>query len=167
MRPSGIVLCLLGLAACHAGRSDVPAAGGPDFSGLAWVEGAPDLAGKVLLVRWWTSDCPLCSGSSPALGRLAAKVPLVAVYHSRPRRPVSVDEVAGLARNAGMPGILAVDPDGSVLDRWAPPETRESTLLTFLLDAHARIRYVHPGGLLEPEDEYHLAQRIEALLAEK
>jgi hypothetical protein len=101
------------------------------------------------------------------LGRLAAKVPLVSVYHPKPRGPVTAEEVHRVARKAGMPGILAIDPEWAVLDRWAPPATRESTFLTFLLDGHARVRYVHPGGLLGPEDEEHLAQRIEALLAEK
>ena len=27
---------------------------GPSFEGVAWVDGAPELKGKVALVRWWT-----------------------------------------------------------------------------------------------------------------
>jgi hypothetical protein len=27
---------------------------GPTFEGVGWVDGAPDLKGKVALVRWWT-----------------------------------------------------------------------------------------------------------------
>lgn len=105
------------------------------------------------LVRWWTPGCPECAASAPALARLGARAPLVTVVRGRPSREI--------------PGILAVDPEGAVLDRWAPPGSRESTMLTFLLDAHGRVRYVHPGGLLGEEDEHHLAQRIDALLAEK
>lgn len=26
----------------------------PDFEGVSWPDGAPDLRGKVALVRWWT-----------------------------------------------------------------------------------------------------------------
>jgi hypothetical protein len=26
----------------------------PSFEGVSWVDGAPELAGKVVLVRWWT-----------------------------------------------------------------------------------------------------------------
>ena len=27
---------------------------GPSFDGVAWLDGAPDLQGKVAIVRWWT-----------------------------------------------------------------------------------------------------------------
>jgi hypothetical protein len=80
---------------------------------------------------------------------------------------VTGEEVRTAAGKVGMPGILAFDPDWSVLDRWAPPASRQETSLTFLLDGQGRVRYVHPGGLLGPEDEHHLAQRIEALLTDK
>ncbi|HXX93625.1 MAG TPA: hypothetical protein VEN81_08320, partial [Planctomycetota bacterium] len=144
---------------------DPPGAG--DFTGLQWVDGAPDLGGRVRLVRWWTHPCALCSGSAPALARLAVKAPLVAVFRPEPGLPVTVDEVRERAHRVGMPGILAIDREGAVLDRWAPPASRTEVSLTFLLDAHGRARYIHPGGLLGPEDEDHLAQRIDALLAEK
>lgn len=26
----------------------------PGFDGVAWLDGAPDLKGKVAIVRWWT-----------------------------------------------------------------------------------------------------------------
>ena len=28
--------------------------GGPSFEGVAWVDAAPELKGKVAIVRWWT-----------------------------------------------------------------------------------------------------------------
>lgn len=166
MRAAAAAL-LLSLAACGGETAKPHEAPGPDFAGLAWVDGAPDLQGRVTLVRWWTQGCDLCSGSAPALARLAVKVPLVAVYHPKPPRGVTPEQVREAAKRIGMPGMLAIDRDWAVLDRWAPPASRRYTSLTFLIDAHGRVRYVHPGGLIGPEDEEHLAQRIDALLAEK
>jgi len=164
----GAVASLLLLISCGGERAKPPEPGeAHDFAGLAWVDGAPDLQGRVLLVRWWTHPCELCSGSAPALARLSVKAPLVAVYHPKPRGDVTPERVREEAKKAGMPGILAIDRDWAVLDRWAPPASRRETSLTFLLDARGRVRYVHPGGLIGPDDEEHLAQRIDALQAEK
>ena len=66
-----------------------------------------------------------------------------------------------------MPGVLAIDRDWKVLDRWMPPKKRSFTSLTFLLDKKGKIRRVHPGGTIEPRDADELGQQIDALLAEK
>lgn len=44
-------LVAAGFAALLAGMAGD---GEPSFEGVAWVDGAPDLKGKVALVRWWT-----------------------------------------------------------------------------------------------------------------
>jgi hypothetical protein len=49
---SSRLLGLVLLAGCVAAGN---APQGPDFAGVVWVDGAPDLRGKVALVRWWTS----------------------------------------------------------------------------------------------------------------
>jgi len=139
----------------------------PDFDGLTWIDAAPDLRGKVALVRWWTNGCPLCTGSAPALAELAKKVPLVSIYHPKPPRDVAADQVRGWARAMKMPGLLAVDRDWKVLDRWMPPAKRSFTSLTFLLDKKGRVRHVHAGGEILAADARHLAQQIDALLAEE
>ena len=164
---SGAALLLLALASCGGGSAGIPETPAPDFAGLVWVDGAPDLQGRVMLVRWWTPGCDLCAGSAPALTRLSVRVPLVAVCHARPQPQATPEQVRDAAKRIGMPGILAIDRDGAVLDRWAPPASRRDPSLTFLIDAHGRVRYVHPGGLITPEDEVQLAQRIVGLLAEK
>jgi hypothetical protein len=138
-----------------------------DFSGLTWVDKAPDLKGKVTLVRWWTNGCSLCSGSAPALAELGKKATVVAVYHPKPPRDVSGDDVRAFAKEIGMPGVLAIDRDWKVLDRWMPPKKRSFTSLTFVLDKKGKIRRVHPGGTIEPKDADELGQQIDALLAEK
>jgi hypothetical protein len=138
-----------------------------DFSGLTWIDKAPELQGKVTLVRWWTNGCPLCSASAPALAELGKKATIVAVYHPKPPRDVSADDVRASAKEIGMPGLLAIDRDWKVLDRWMPPKKRSFTSLTFVLDKKGKIRRVHPGGTIEPKDANELGQQIDALLAEK
>jgi hypothetical protein len=54
------VALLLALAGCEGPASPAapappPPPRGPDFSGLSWVDAAPEVAGKVALVRWWTN----------------------------------------------------------------------------------------------------------------
>lgn len=141
-------------------------ADGPDFTGLTWVDGAPDLKGKVTLVRWWTNGCNLCSTSAPALTELAKKAAVVAVYHPKPPRDVTAEDVRGFAKEIGMPGTLAIDRDWKVLDRWMAPDKRRFTSLTFVLDKKGKVRHVHPGGIIEAEDAKQLSQQIAALLAE-
>jgi hypothetical protein len=140
---------------------------GPDFDGLTWVDARPDLRGKVALVRWWTNGCPLCSASAPALVGLSKKVAVVSVYHPKPPRDVDADQVRGWAREIKLPGLIAVDRDWKVLDRWMPPAKRSFTSLSFLLDKKGRVRHVHGGGEITAEDAVKLSQQIDALLAEE
>ena len=140
---------------------------GPDVDGLTWVDAKPDLRGKVTLVRWWTNGCALCSASAPALRDLAKKVALVSVYHPKPPRDVDADQVRAWAKEISMPGLLAVDRDWKVLDRWMPPAKRSFTSLSFLLDKKGRVRHVHSGGEISAGDAQHLSQQIDALLAEE
>lgn len=139
---------------------------GADFTGLTWID-PPDLKGKVVLVRWWTNGCALCSASAPKLEELSKRAAVVAVYHPKPPRDVSPEAVRANAKAIGMPGTLAVDRDWAVLDRWMPPGKRSFTSLTFVLDKKGRVRYVHPGGTIDDADAKTLSQQIEALLAEK
>ena len=139
----------------------------PDFKGLTWVDRAPDLQGKVTLVRWWTSGCVLCSTSAPALAELGKKAAIVAVYHPKPPRDVAPEDVRAFAKEIGMPGTLAIDRDWKVLDRWMAPKKRSFTSLTFVLDKKGKVRHVHPGGAIDARDAKALSQQIDALLAEE
>jgi hypothetical protein len=91
---------------------------------------------------------------------------VVAVYHPKPPRDVTPDQVRAWGAEIGMPGPFGIDRDWAVLRRWAPAGSR-FTSLTFLLDRRGRVRYVHPGGTIGPADEEDLRQRIEALRAEE
>ncbi len=97
------------------------------------------------------------------LARLAKKADVVAVYHPKPPRDVTPEQVKAWAKEIGMPGRLAIDRDWALLDRWKPPRERAFTSLTFLLDAKGVVRFVHPGGRLSAEDEKDLSRRIDAL----
>lgn len=139
-----------------------------DFSGVTWIDAKPDLKGKVAVVRWWTNGCPFCSGSAPALNELSRKnVVMVGVYHPKPPRDVTADQVRGWAKDIHMPGALAVDRDWEVLRRWEGKEKHGFTSLTFLLDKKGRIRHVHPGGEVTAEEGKELSRKIDALLAEE
>ena len=140
---------------------------GPDLKGLTWIDARPELKGKVTLVRWWTNGCPLCAGSAPQLTDLAKKTLVLAIYHPKPPRDVTAEEIRGYAKAIGMPGALAVDRDWAVLDRWMPPKQRTFTSLTFLLDKKGKIRSVHPGGEVTAEQAKELSRKIDALLAEE
>lgn len=139
----------------------------PDLSGLTWIDARPEFQGRVTLVRWWTSGCPLCAGSAPQLSELSKKAQVLAIYHPKPPRDVSAQEIRAYAKAIGMPGSLAVDRDWAVLDRWMPPEKRTFTSLTFLLDKKGKIRSVHPGGEVTPDEAKELSRKIDALLAEE
>jgi thiol-disulfide isomerase/thioredoxin len=157
-----ITLALRALLAL-AGVGDGPA----DLSGLAWIDERPELQGKVTLVRWWTNGCPLCAGSAPQLSELSKKALVLAIYHPKPPRDVSAEQVRDYARAIRMPGLLAVDRDWKVLDRWMPPEKRTFTSLTFVLDKKGKVRIVHPGGEVTVDQAKELSRKIDALLAEE
>lgn len=109
----------------------------------------------------------MCAASAPVLADLSKKAAVVAVYHPKPPRDVTPEQVRAWAREIGMPGALGIDRDWKVLDRWEPPDRRRFTSLTFLLDRKGRRRYVHPGGTIQAPEAQELEKRIDALLAEE
>jgi thiol-disulfide isomerase/thioredoxin len=139
----------------------------PTFEGVAWADGAPDLKGKVAIVRWWTSGCSLCETSAPALAKLSKKAPVVAIFHPKPPKDVEPAAAKAAAQAIGMPGAVGVDRDWKVLERWKAGKRYAFTSLTFLVDRTGAVRYVHPGGAISPEEGEDLGRRIEALLAEE
>ena len=48
-----------------------------------------DLKGKVILLRWWTDDCPYCRESAPAINEWHytyrdSGLVVIALYHEKP-----------------------------------------------------------------------------------
>lgn len=152
----------------------------PEWELSDWVNSAPlslrkDLAGKVVLVRWWFGPgCPLCSATAPALKDFHEKyhdrgMVVVGVYHHKSRGPLEPDKVKALAQKMGMKFPVAIDHHWKTLKAWwLDAGLRDYTSVTFLLDRKGAIRHIHPGGkyVIGDKDYKALKAKIEELLAE-
>lgn len=176
-----------GVAASRGGtdRLGQPA---PPWGNVAWLDGQPrslaDLRGRVVLIRFWTDTCPFCRASAPALAQLDRDyrdrgVTVIGMYHPKPRgterTPAQVAEVVG---GWGWEFPVALDLDWAILDAyWLASADRRYTSVSFVLDEHGTIRYVHPGpefhrgGPPDHEtcraDEADIRATLDALLAER
>ena len=115
-----------------------------------WLGAVPPLAGKVLLVRFWTVDCELCSRSAPAIEDLHQRygpqgLVVLGVHHTKRRHGVSDSVVLERAKRLGMTFPIGQDRKWKTVDAWWPPP-RELSSATVLVDRHGQIRFVHPGG---------------------
>jgi len=145
-----------------------------------WMNSEPlrlsDLAGEVVLVRWWTGpNCPYCTASAPALNDWYARyhdrgLEVVGIYHHKSQSPLRAEQIRLYAKNLGFRFPVAIDHDWKTLRRWwlASHQDAKWTSVSFLIDRHGVIRYVHPGGRYVKGDEAYAAleARIEELLAE-
>lgn len=137
-----------------------------DLTGLRWLNTkdneAPELKGKVTLVRWWTDSCPFCTASLPAIYGFSELYPsddfqTIAVYHPKPPRNVISKEILEAAREREYDGIVAVDQNWEVLKQnYLNKKRRSATSVSFLLDQQGIIRFVHPGPVIHPSDDPQL-----------
>jgi len=110
------------------------------------------LKGRVLLVRWWTDTCELCAATAPALRKLqeeygAKGFQVIGIFHPKPAGDWSVDRMQRAAARYQFTFPVALDGDWSALKRWwLSGAHREYTSVSFIVDKHGVIRYVHPGG---------------------
>jgi peroxiredoxin len=125
-----------------------------------WVDSPPltlaSLRGKVVLLRWFNTNCRYCGNTLPALEALRTRyaaqgLVVVGVFHPKPMGPVSDAFVRSTARKLGFNGPLAVDERWSTLNRWwlANHPERNWTSVSFVIDRDGRVRWAHGGG------EYH------------
>jgi thiol-disulfide isomerase/thioredoxin len=131
----------------------------PALPALRWLDGKPrtnrSLRGRVVVIRNFTSGCPFCASTLPALEQLHRElgprgVDVLGVYHPKPPRPVSDDEARGHARALGASFPVAVDPDWALVKAWWQDlGGSQWTSVTWVLDRKGRLRWLHPGG------EYH------------
>jgi peroxiredoxin len=145
-----------------------------------WINSKPltlkKLAGKVVLVRWWTAPgCPYCAATAPALNDFHTRykdkgLVLVGFYHHKAATPLDVAAVKDFVENFGFKFPVAVDPNWQTLQRWWLNEKgRTWTSVSFLIDRKGVIRHIHPGGSYVKGDKAYTAMKskIEELLKEK
>ena len=160
-----LVLCLL-CSACasaqHQPWKQMIGKKAPPWSDLAWVNADPvslaDLAGKVVLIRWWLESCPYCEATAPSLNAFQSKyaekgLVIIGLYHPKPYgRKVSVREVREYCRDKGFRFPVAIDEDWQTLSKyWFEKGGRDFTSVSFIIDRDGIIRYIHPGGSYNPE----------------
>jgi peroxiredoxin len=110
------------------------------------------LRGKVVLIRWWTHDCPYCAATAPALKHLDAKynasgLRVIGIFHPKPAGDWSVERMRAATQQKGFTFPVALDANWTALNRWWPDlEKRGWTSVSFVVDKKGIIRYVHPGG---------------------
>lgn len=160
-----------------------PAAPGPEadlvgqpaspFEVQGWiVDGEPaapdavtlaDLAGHVVVVRFWTDTCPYCRATAPALVELDRDfgprgVVVLGLHHPKPRpKPdaaIDLDaesrRLAAIAEQWGLRVPIGLDRQWRTVDAWwLSHRERAATSATFVLDQRGIIRWIHPGP------EYH------------
>jgi thiol-disulfide isomerase/thioredoxin len=156
----------------------------PLLSFEKWLPDAPSRAKTVTLYRWWTTGCPFCEKTLPAVEQLRQRyekqgLQVVAVFHPKPVRAVDGDKIAEAAKRLGYNGRVAIDEDWSELKRayLDRSDSAKATSVTLLVDRAGVVRFVHPGTQYFPSDDpeagqenadYRLLEKaIEALLAEK
>lgn len=135
----------------------------PSWTFERWVRGGPltleRLKGKVVLVRWWTDGCHFCRTTLPVLEKLRREhrddLVVIGVYHPKPPRDVTNRAILGYASDIGFDGPIALDQRWSTLGRYwldGHPD-RGWTSVSFLIDRHGQIAWVHGGGEYHPSND--------------
>lgn len=158
------LLLLMSLAVSSAPRegSELVGTAAPPLHLAHWINSEPleiaHLRGKVLLLRWWTDTCDLCAATAPSMLKLqeeygAKGFQVIGVFHPKPAGDWNPTRVERAAARYGFTFPVADDGDWLALKRWwLNSAHREYTSVSFLVDKHGVVRYVHPGG------EYHESQ---------
>ncbi len=130
------------------------------WSFTRWVDTKPltleGLRGKVVLLRWFNTNCRFCGNTLPGLETLRTRyasqgLVVVGVFHPKPVHEVSDTFVRRTARKLGFSGPLAVDQEWTTLNRWwlVNHPGRSWTSVSFLIDRDGIVRWAQGGG------EYH------------
>lgn len=155
----------------------------PEWQLEKWMSSPPltlaSLRGSVVLVRWWTSGCPFCSASAPALRTFHRSyaergLKVIGVYHHKEETPFDPKVYEDTAREYQFTFPVAFDPSWRAFEAWMRDRDGKKvdtgwTSVTFVLDKHGVVRHVHPGGQYVDGEAGHseLVAAIERLLAEK
>ena len=154
----------------------------PEWQTERWLNSPPltlaSLRGSVVLVRWWTSGCPYCSTTAPALRTFNREyaprgLKVIGIYHHKEDTPFDPKVYEDTARKYEFTFPIAFDPDWHTLQAWMRDRNGNAvdtgwTSVTFVLDKHGVVRHVHSGGQYVDGDDAHAEIKavIEKLLAE-
>ncbi len=124
-----------------------------------------ETSGSLTLYRWWTSECPYCKSTLPALEHLRSTcaekgLKIVAVYHPKPPRAVPDSLILNAASDIGYKGPIAVDLTWSQ-QKKAYPANSGPTSFSILVDKDGIIRFIHPGPDYFPSDKKEQARQDE------
>ncbi|CAN5118853.1 hypothetical protein BH10CYA1_BH10CYA1_34950 [soil metagenome] len=152
----------------------------PEFEGLEWINSAPftlhGLQGKVVLIRFWLADCPLCENSAAALNYLNEKyetagLVVIGIHHAKSEATKKTSVVEKSAKRLGFKFPIAQDTDWKTIDAfWLGKTKRKYTSATFLIDKAGLICWLHDGGTLSMSGDgnaafVRLKGKIESLLS--
>jgi hypothetical protein len=157
-----------------------------ELPSIEWLDEVPrslrSLAGDVVVIRSFTNACPFCAATMPALETIHRDyrergVRVLGVYHPKPPRPVSSDDVAEFCRSLGVTFPIGIDLEWRLVESWWLGRTEGTwTSITWVLDRTGAVRFVHPGGEYHSgggedhgrcrEDEKALRRLVDQLLAE-
>ena len=131
----------------------------PEWKGIRWIQGGPldlsALKGKVVLLRFWLIDCPYCERTAPALGEFWSKyrdngLVVVGLHHPKSAGARDTAQVIRVARDLGFDFPIGQDEAWTTLRAYGVgSHFQRFTSVSFLIDRHGIIRFVHDGG------EYH------------
>ncbi|HSN96976.1 MAG TPA: hypothetical protein VLS89_01720 [Candidatus Nanopelagicales bacterium] len=99
----------------------------------------------------------------------ARRLTVIGMYHHKRPEPLDPEAVRAWVDQFGFRFPVAIDEDWRTLKRWwLDGHERTWTSVSFLLDRHGVVRYVHKGGKYAPGDADYQQVRaqIEALLTE-
>jgi peroxiredoxin len=134
------------------------------FAEWANTNGAPmslhDLRGRVVVVRFWTTGCPFCEKTMPALQRLSEElrdqpVTVVGAFHAKPESSQrDLGKPREVTRTWGVTFPLAIDREWRTLRSWwLDSAHRHATSVTFVIGKDGRVAHIHPGPEYYPTDD--------------
>jgi thiol-disulfide isomerase/thioredoxin len=141
-----LLLALASMLPCPESHAQVIGTRAEEWQVSSWINSSPlalnDLAGKVVLVRWWTApSCPYCKASSSAINEWHSRyqdqgLVVIGFYHHKSSAPLKPDDVKSYAETLGFDFPVAVDDDWTTLKRWWLSRNPDAkwTSVSFLID---------------------------------
>ena len=134
------------------------------FTEWANTDGKPpslhDLRGRVVVVRFWTTGCPFCEKTMPALQRLSEElhdqpVTVIGAFHAKPESSQrDLGKPQEVTKTWGVTFPLAIDREWRTLRSWWLDRAhRHATSVTFVIGKDGRVAHIHPGPEYYPTDD--------------